>query len=117
MLLSSRKKEPEGGGGGCGRGGNHFPLRREHTIGLERVLGRAEARLALKKAPAILPEMPHVSLNALDMSHQRQSSAPTSIALQGPCELDRTIGNAGMGRLYFIGFSLPCFSPSVFLTV
>lgn len=90
----------------------HFPLRREHTIGLERVLGRIQAKLALKKAPSILPKMPHVSLNTLDLSHQRQSSGPTSTALLGPCELDRTIGNAGMGRLHFIGFF-----PSVVLTI
>lgn len=67
-----------------------IPVRREHTFGPERVLGRAQAKLALKKAPAIFPKMPHVSLNAPDVSHQRQGSGPTSMALMGPCELDWT---------------------------
>lgn len=88
----------------------HFSLRRES------IPGRVEAELALKKALPILPKLSHVSLNALDMSHQRQSSGPISMALLRPCELDRSLGNAGMGRLYFIGFFLPWFSPSVFLT-
>lgn len=89
------------------------PVRREHTFGPERVLGRAQAKLALKKAPAIFPKMPHVSLNALDVSHQRQGSGPTSMALLGPCELDWT-GLDHREWLAFIGFSLPWFSPSVF---
>lgn len=95
---------------------NYFPLRREHTVGLEKVLRRGGAKLALKKTPLILPKLPHVSLNALDMSLWGQNSGPISMELLGSCELHRTIGNAGMGRLCFIGFSLPWFPPSVFLT-
>lgn len=79
----------------------HFPLRREHTVGLEKVLGRGGAKLALKKTPLILPKLPHDSLNALDMSLWGQSSGPISMELLGPCELHRTIGNAGMGRLFY----------------
>lgn len=53
-----------------------FPLRKEHPIGIERVLGRVETELALRKASAVFPKSPRGSLTALDMSHQKQSFGP-----------------------------------------
>lgn len=55
---------------------NHLSLRRDHTVGMERVLARVDVKLALKKASAVFPKLPHGSLDALDMSHQLQSSGP-----------------------------------------
>lgn len=80
--LSSRKKEPKG------QAGQALPLRREHAIRVERVLARVETKS-------------RGSLNALDLSLQMQSFGPTEMSSADPCELERTIRNAGMGKAVF----------------